>query len=40
MMDIATTVGGGISELDDIEPLLEAGADNVSINSAAANAPR
>jgi cyclase len=33
------TVGGGISELDDIELLLEAGANNVSMNSAAVKRP-
>jgi imidazole glycerol-phosphate synthase subunit HisF len=29
------TVGGGISDLSDVEQLLEAGAANVSMNSAA-----
>ena len=33
------TVGGGIAELADIEQLLEAGADKVSINSAAVKQP-
>ena len=33
------TVGGGISELGDIEQLLEAGADKVSMNSAAVKRP-
>jgi len=39
VIDIPLTVGGGISELGDIELLLEAGADKVSINSAAVNRP-
>lgn len=34
-LNIPFTVGGGISELSDIEALLAAGADKVSINSAA-----
>src|SRR3954447_23850990 len=33
------TVGGGIRELDDIRALLNAGADKVSINSAAVREP-
>jgi cyclase len=33
------TVGGGISELEDIDLLLEAGADKVSMNSAAVRRP-
>jgi cyclase len=33
------TVGGGIRDLDDIRALLNAGADKVSINSAAVNDP-
>ena len=36
---IQLTVGGGVSELADIEKLLEAGADNISINSAAVKRP-
>lgn len=36
---IPLTVGGGISELEDIEMLLEAGADKVSMNSAAVKRP-
>ncbi len=36
-LNIPFTVGGGISELPDIEALLAAGADKVSINSAAIN---
>jgi len=34
------TVGGGISEIDDIRELLNAGGDKVSINSAAVNDPQ
>jgi imidazole glycerol-phosphate synthase subunit HisF len=37
---IPITVGGGVSELSDIENLLEAGADKVSINSAAVKNPQ
>ena len=33
------TVGGGISSLDDIESVLEAGANKVSMNSAAVKTP-
>jgi cyclase len=33
------TVGGGVRELDDIRKLLQAGADKVSINSAAVKRP-
>ena len=32
-------VGGGISSIEDVAPLLEAGADKVSINSAAVKNP-
>lgn len=39
VINIPLTVGGGISELSDIEMLLEAGADKVSMNSAAVNRP-
>ncbi len=39
VIDIPLTVGGGISTLDDIELTLEAGADKVSINSAAVKNP-
>ncbi|MFC1479590.1 imidazole glycerol phosphate synthase subunit HisF [Planctomycetota bacterium] len=35
VIDIPLTVGGGISSLEDIELVLDAGADNVSMNSAA-----
>ncbi len=38
-LNIPFTVGGGISELKDIEALLSAGADKVSINSAAIKKP-
>lgn len=38
-IDIPFTVGGGISELSDVEQLLAAGADKVSINSAALRRP-
>ncbi len=38
-ISIPLTVGGGISELADIEMLLEAGADKVSMNSAAVKRP-
>ncbi len=36
---IPFTVGGGISEVEDIRKLLKAGADKVSINTAAVNNP-
>jgi imidazole glycerol-phosphate synthase subunit HisF len=36
---IPFTVGGGISSVADVGPLLDAGADKVSINSAAVNNP-
>ena len=36
---IPLTVGGGIRSLDDIRRLLNAGADKVSINTAAVHAP-
>lgn len=35
VISIPLTVGGGISSLQDIEDVLEAGADKISINSAA-----
>ncbi len=38
-INIPFTVGGGISEVDDIAALLDAGADKVSINSAAVKDP-
>ena len=36
---IPFTVGGGISELDDIKAILNAGADKISFNSAAVKNP-
>ncbi|MFV0346223.1 MAG: imidazole glycerol phosphate synthase subunit HisF [Bacteroidales bacterium] len=39
-LNIPFTVGGGISTLDDAERLLDAGADKVSINSAAVKNPQ
>jgi cyclase len=38
-IDIPLTVGGGISTLNDIEMVLEAGANKVSMNSAAVKNP-
>jgi len=38
-LNIPFTVGGGISDISDIEKLLNAGADKVSINSAAIRNP-
>src|SRR5574344_3137267 len=38
-LSIPFTVGGGINELKDVERLLSAGADKVSINSAALHRP-
>jgi cyclase len=38
-INIPFTVGGGISSVQDVGPLLEAGADKVSVNSAAARNP-
>ncbi len=38
-LNIPFTVGGGISELNDIEALLAAGADKISLNSAAIRNP-
>jgi cyclase len=38
-LNIPFTVGGGISSINDIEALLSAGADKVSINSAAIRNP-
>ncbi len=40
VITIPLTVGGGISSLQDIEAVLEAGADKVSISSAAVNNPQ
>jgi len=39
LLDIPLTMGGGISTLGDIEMVLEAGADKVSMNSAAVKDP-
>ena len=38
-LNIPFTVGGGINELADVERLLDAGADKISINSAALRNP-
>jgi len=38
-LDIPFTVGGGISSIEDVEILLESGADKVSINSSAVKNP-
>ncbi|MGA1875915.1 MAG: imidazole glycerol phosphate synthase subunit HisF [bacterium] len=38
-IDIPLTVGGGIASLEDIEMVLEAGADKISMNSAAVKDP-
>jgi cyclase len=38
-INIPFTVGGGISSIHDVGPLLEAGADKVSVNSAAVRNP-
>lgn len=40
VIDIPLTVGGGISTLEDIELVLEAGAGKVSMNSAAVKNPQ
>jgi len=39
-INIPFTVGGGIGSVADVAPLLEAGADKVSINSAAVRNPK
>jgi cyclase len=39
VIDIPLTVGGGISSLEDIEMVLEAGASKISMNSAAVKDP-
>jgi len=39
VIEIPLTVGGGISELEDIEMLFKAGADKASMNSAAVKRP-
>jgi len=38
-INIPFTVGGGIAEIDDVSRLLDAGADKVSVNSAALRRP-
>jgi len=38
-LDIPFTVGGGISDISDVDPLLSAGADKITINSAAVKKP-
>jgi cyclase len=38
-IDIPFTVGGGISSIDDVRLLLQAGADKVSVNSSAIRRP-
>lgn len=38
-INIPFTVGGGISSVEDVGPLLEAGADKVSVNSSAVKRP-
>lgn len=40
VIDIPLTVGGGIGSLEDIELVLKAGADKVSMNSAAVSNPQ
>jgi cyclase len=39
VIDIPLTVGGGISNLEDIDLVLEAGADKISVNSAVVKDP-
>ena len=39
VIDIPLTMGGGIATLEDIEMVLEAGADKISMNSAAVKDP-
>ncbi|KMQ68354.1 imidazole glycerol phosphate synthase [Chryseobacterium sp. FH2] len=39
-LSIPFTVGGGISSVEDVRKLLEAGADKISINSAAVKKPK
>jgi len=40
VIDIPLTVGGGIGSLDDIESVLDAGANKISVNSAAVKNPQ
>lgn len=39
-INIPFTVGGGISSVEDVAPLLESGADKVSVNSSAVRNPQ
>lgn len=39
-INVPFTVGGGISSIHDVAPLLEAGADKVSVNSSAVRNPQ
>jgi len=39
VLSIPLTVGGGVRAIDDVEALLDAGADKVSVNTAAVNDP-
>ncbi|MCX6295535.1 MAG: HisA/HisF-related TIM barrel protein, partial [Bacteroidetes bacterium] len=39
-INIPFTVGGGISSIDDVSLLLNAGADKISINTSAFNSPQ
>ena len=39
-INIPFTVGGGVRSMQDVEKLLESGADKISINSAAVNNPQ
>ena len=39
VLSIPFTVGGGISQIDDVSRLLDSGADKVSLNSAAVSGP-
>lgn len=39
-VNIPFTVGGGVSAIDDVSALLDAGADKISINSAAVKNPK
>ena len=39
-INIPFTVGGGINKVEDIETLLESGADKVSINTSAVKTPQ
>lgn len=40
VLDIPFTVGGGIKSLEDVEMLLQSGADKIAINSAAIRQPK